>query len=416
MTKKITIIIVSVLMVVIIFAGGFFLGFNFTQTEKFFSGLISRSYASSGNVLTGQENTSVRDNQSTDISSIEETIDSVYSNALNKKTMQELISAAIEGVLSSLDDKYSDYFSPDEYSQIMDSFSGAMSGIGVVVTVNESGQIVIINVIEDSPAYEAGLKEQDAVTAVNGTSIEEMALDKVVAMIKGKEGTEVILTVFRPSENASTDYTIKRQRFYVPNFYTETLEDNILYIQYMDFQDKGAAKLEAELKNVMTKDTKGIILDLRNNLGGTLDDAVALCDIFLDSGTIVTVKGRTDNKDSYQEFNAKEGIYTAIPVVVLINGYSASASELAAGAFRDLDRATLIGEKSYGKGTVQIFNDLHDGSGIKYTTAKYYLPSGETIDRTGIKPDIEVVLTPEDTEDVQLNRAIEELNKYSNPT
>ncbi len=409
MTKKIAIVIVSVLMAVIIFAGGFLLGFNFTRAEDFFSGLAGKSPANSEKNTTSKANANGQDVQSADISSIEETINNVYANSINKKTMQELISAAIEGVLASLEDKYSDYFPSGEYSQIIESFSGTMSGIGVVVTVNENGQVIIVNVIEGTPAAKAGLKEQDIITAVNGTSIEGMALDQVVAMIKGEEGTEVTLTIFRPGENTSTDYTIKRQRFYVPNFYTETLEDNLLYIQYMDFQDSGAAKLEEKLKELITDDTEGIILDLRNNLGGTLDDAVALSDIFIDSGTIVTVKGRSDNKDSYQEFKAKSGIYTSIPMVVLINGYSASAAELAAGAFRDLNRATLIGEKSYGKGTVQILNELSDGSGIKYTTAKYYLPSGETIDGIGIEPDITVVQTPEDTEDLQLNRAIEEL-------
>ncbi len=411
MTKKIAIVIISVFMAVIIFAGGFLLGFNFTHTEKFFSGLISRSYASSENILTGQESANLQDSRNADISSIEETIDNVYANALNKKTMQELISAAIEGVLSSLDDKYSDYFSSDEYSRIIDSFSGTMSGIGAKVSVNESGQVIIVNVIEDTPASRISLKEKDVITAVNGTSIEGMALDQVVAMIKGEEGTEVVLKIFRPSENKSMDYKIKRQWFYVPNFYTEILEDNILYIQYSDFQEDGAAKLEEKLKDIITEDTESIILDLRNNLGGTLNDAVELCDIFIDSGTIVTVKGRSDNKDSYQEFKAKKGIYASIPMIVLINGYSASAAELTAGALRDLKRATLIGGKSYGKGTVQIFNDLHDGSGIKYTTAKYYLPSGETIDGIGIEPDIELILTPEDAEDTQLNKAIEELTK-----
>ena len=196
-------------------------------------------------------------------------------------------------------------------------------------------------------------------------------------------------------------------------FMTSILEENIVYIQYADFQEKGAQKLEEKLKTMVNEQTTGIILDLRNNLGGILDDAVGLCDLFLDSGTVVTVKGRNNYKDSFEEFKAKQGGYTKIPMIVLINGYSASASELTAGALKDLGRAKLIGEKSYGKGTVQILEMLSDGSGLKFTTAKYYLPSGVTIDGTGIQPDIMVVLKPEDTEDLQLNKALEEIKKMA---
>ncbi|OQA20795.1 MAG: putative CtpA-like serine protease [Actinobacteria bacterium ADurb.Bin346] len=411
MIKKIAITAAAVLMAVIIFAGGFILGFNFTRAGSIFSELTGKNTLSSSSNNTNQADAAARESRNTAIRSISETIDHVLASAINKKTLQELVSAAIEGMLGSLDDKYADYFSPEDYSKIMDSYSGTMSGIGVVVTADENGQVVIVNVIENTPASEKGLKEKDIITAVNGTSTKDIALDQVVAMIKGKEGTEVIITVFRPSENKNIDYTIKRQRFYVPNFFVKTLKDNILYIQYIDFQNNGSAKLEEKLKDVINDDTSGIILDLRNNLGGTLDDAVGLCDIFLDGGTIVTVRGRSNNKDSFEEFKAKSGIYTSLPMAVLINSYSASAAELAAGAFRDLGRAILIGEKSFGKGTVQVLNELPDGSGIKFTTAKYYLPSGATIDGTGIEPDIKVVASPEDTDDLQLNRAVEELKK-----
>jgi carboxyl-terminal processing protease len=169
--------------------------------------------------------------------------------------------------------------------------------------------------------------------------------------------------------------------------------------------------MDKELKKIIDGGAKGIILDLRNNLGGTVIDAVDLCDLFLDSGVIVTVKGRSNNKESFEEFLAKDGGYTEIPMIVLINGYSASASELTAGALKDNNRAVLVGEKSFGKGTVQVLERLSDGSGIKFTTAKYYLPSGVTIDGVGVQPDILVPLTPEDKEDLQLNRAIEEIKK-----
>jgi len=413
MTKRVIIIFVSVFLAAVLFAGGFVLGFNITGVGNFFSRL-NRDVTGT---TQGDSQVQVKPDSPTDLKaearSISDTIDFIENNAIKKKTRQELITAAIEGMLSSLDDKYAEYFPKDEYSKIMDSYSGTTSGIGIVVTVNDKKQVIIVNTIEDTSAFEEGLQAGDIITGVNGVSVEGLALEKVVSMIKGEEGTTVNITILRPSENKNMDFTVERRRFYVPNFYASILEETVVYVQYADFQDQGAQKLEEKLKTMINEQTTGIILDLRNNLGGILDDAVGLCDLFLDSGTVVTVKGRKDNKDSFEEFTAGKGGYTNIPMIVLINGYSASASELAAGALKDLGRARLIGEKSFGKGTVQILEMLPDGSGLKFTTAKYYLPSGVTIDGTGIQPDIIVVLKPEDTEDLQLNKALEELKKMA---
>jgi carboxyl-terminal processing protease len=189
------------------------------------------------------------------------------------------------------------------------------------------------------------------------------------------------------------------------------LEENIAYIQYIGFQDSGAAFLDSELERLIDEGAEAVIFDLRNNLGGTLDDAVDVCDLFLNEGAIATVRGRTGNDERVDEYFARDGKYTEIPIVVLINGFSASASELVAGALRDNNRALLIGETSFGKGTVQVIHELSDGSGLKFTTAKYFLPSGVSIDGVGVIPDIEVELTPEDTEDLQLDRALEEIKK-----
>ena len=411
MTKKVIIIFVSVFMAAVLFAGGFVLGFNITGVGDFFSrftgGVAGTTQTDSQGPAQAQTDSSASLDAET--KSISDTIGFISANAITVKTRQELVTAAIEGMLSSLDDKHAEYFPKDEYSKIMDSYSGTTSGIGIVVTVNDKQQIIIVNTIEDTSAFEKGLKAGDIITGVNGTNVEGVALEKVVALIKGQEGTTVKITVFRTSENKNISFDVERRRFYVPNFYASILEENIVYIQYADFQDQGAQKLEEKLKTMVNGQTTGIILDLRNNLGGILDDAVGLCDLFLDSGTVVTVKGRNNYKDSFEEFKAEKGGYTKIPMIVLINGYSASASELTAGALKDLGRATLIGEKSYGKGTVQILEMLSDGSGLKFTTAKYYLPSGVTIDGTGIQPDITVVLKPEDTVDLQLNKALEEI-------
>lgn len=413
MTKRILIVFVSVFLAVVIFTGGFVLGFNITGVGDFFSKLTRDFTGSTQNDSQVQVRSDSSGIPEIEAKSISDTIDFIEKNAIKKKTREELITAAIEGMLSSLDDKYAEYFPKDEYSKIMDSYSGTTSGIGIVVTVNDKKQVIVVNTIEDTSAFEEGLKAGDIITGVNGISVDGLALEKVVSMIKGEEGTTVQITVLRPSENKNIDFMVERRRFYVPNFYASMLEENIVYIQYADFQDQGAQKLEEKLKTIVNEQTKGIILDLRNNLGGILDDAVGLCDLFLDSGTVVTVKGRNNNKDSFEEFKASKGGYTNLPMIVLVNGYSASASELAAGALRDLGRAQLIGEKSFGKGTVQILEMLPDGSGLKFTTAKYYLPSGVTIDGTGIQPDIIVVLKPEDKEDLQLNKALEEIKKMA---
>ncbi len=413
MTKKVIIIFISVFLAVILFAGGFALGFNTTAVENFIAELTGGATVTTQNDNQAQVPSDSSVTSEAETKSISDTINFIAANAITVKTRQELVSAAIEGMLSILDDKHAEYFPKDEYSKIMDSYSGTTSGIGIVVTVNDKQQIIIVNTIEDTSAFEEGLKAGDIITGVNGTNVEGVALEKVVSMIKGQERTKVKITVFRTSENKNISFDVERRRFYVPNFYASKLEENIVYIQYADFQDQGFQKLEEKLNTMVDGQTTGIILDLRNNLGGILDDAVGLCDLFLDDGTVVTVKGRNNYKDSFEEFKAIKGGFTNIPMIVLINGYSASASELTAGALKDLGRATLIGEKSYGKGTVQILEMLPNGSGLKFTTAKYYLPSGVTIDGTGIQPDIIVVLKPEDTEDVQLNRALEEIKKMA---
>jgi carboxyl-terminal processing protease len=409
MKKSVLISVFSVIFAAVIFAGGFVLGYTF-ENSSFLPGFFNNLSLSNESDSVSQQSTV---SKNSDIESIVEAFDFISANSLSQKTGKELKQAAVEGMLASLEDKHSDYFNTEEYKQIMESYSGTMSGIGVVVTPTESNEVLIINVIEGTPAFEKGLKAEDVITAVNGTNIKDKSIDEVVSMIKGKENTEVKLTIFRKSENKSYDFMIIRKKFYVPNFFVKNLEGNIVYIQYIDFQEKGAQNLGEKLNQLINDDTKGIIVDLRNNLGGSLDDAVNFCDLFLDSGVIVTVKGRTDFKDDVKEFSAKPGTYADIPMVVLINGYSASASELTAGALKDLGRAVLVGENSFGKGTVQILNQLPDGSGIKFTTAKYYLPSGITIDGKGIAPDVEVGLTEKDTVDVQLNKALEEVKKLA---
>ena len=400
----------SIVGLIIIFAAGFWMGSDFSDRFNF-------SLQKAGQMLllndTGETQTTNGSKDSPlSIKALEETIDSVSKEALISKTKQELVKAAINGILDSLDDSHSEYFTKEQYSKIIESYQGIMTGgIGVVVTLNDEEKVEVVNVIKGSPSSKLDIRQGDIIMKVDGESIAGISLEETVSKIKGPADTSVTITFFRPSDNKTFDLEIKRGTFSVPNFSNEVIEGTIAYIQYFEFHENGAKELEKEIDSLITQGAKGIILDLRNNLGGTLDDAVYLCDLFLDDGIIVTVKGRSDGSDSFEEFKAKNDKYIDIPMVVLINEYSASASELTAGAFKDHKRAMLIGEKSYGKGTVQILHLLPDGSGIKFTTAKYFLPSGESIDGTGIIPDISVKLDADSETDVQKERAIEEIKK-----
>ena len=280
--KSVLKIIIAVVVVVVIFAGGFLLGFNFISLK---AGIFQSGLNKSAETNAGE--TSAVSGDILSIKSIEDTINLVLSNALNIKTKNELISAAIRGVIDSLGDKYADYFPRDEYNRILDSYSGTMSGIGIVVTTDDKGQVIVVKTIADSPASKKGIKEGDVIIAVEGKDIKNMTLDTVISLIRGKEGTDVNITVFRSSDNNNLDFKITRERFYVPNYYAKVLEGSIVYIQYIDFQENGAKQMDKELKKIIDGGAKGIILDLRNNLGGVVVDAVDLCDLFLDKGVLI---------------------------------------------------------------------------------------------------------------------------------
>ncbi|MGM0365330.1 MAG: S41 family peptidase [Actinomycetota bacterium] len=407
MFKKLVIKIIAILVAVIfVFSTGFWLGINFYTFKDF-----TDSSASSLMEVTDRQDSGQREDQPFSLKPLEEAIELITSSSIYDPEKEELLRYAIEGMLEGLGDRHAEYFTQEEYEQIMESYSGTMSGIGVVVTLDEDEKVVIVNVIEGTPAQQEGLKEQDIITEVEGEPIQGFSLEKVVSMIKGEEGTSVNLTIYRPSQRESFEIDITRQRFYIPNIFAEMLEDDIGYIQYIGFQRQGAQKLNQEIEELVDSGASGLILDLRNNLGGILNDAVDVCDVFLDEGTIVTVEGRNGDSKSISTFEAKKGGYTEIPLVVLINGFSASASELAAGALKENGRATLVGETSFGKGTVQTIQELSDGSGLKFTTAKYFLPSGRSIEGRGIIPDVSIALDMEAEEDLQLEKALETIKE-----
>ena len=400
MKRIIIAVIVSIVIIIFTFSTGLWLGINYEPFKVFISDIYKGSTAEYATKGTGNDFS---------VEPIEETIDLISNNALEKKSKEELLKTAIDSILSAIDDEYTEYFTVEEYERIIESFSGTMSGIGVVVTVDDEGQVVVVMTLEDTPAYRAGITEGDIITEVNNIEIRDMALENVVAMIKGEEGTTVDLKVFKPLDDNTIELTITRERFHIPNLISEMLEGNIGYIWYYAFQDMGAQQLDDEIRKLIDDGAEGIILDLRYNLGGVVTDAIEVCDLFLDEGIIVTIKGRSEDKDITDEYIAGEGKYSEVPLVVLINEFSASASELVAGALKDNDRAVLIGERSHGKGVVQVIYELSDGSGIKFTTARFFLPSGMFVQGAGIEPDILVELEPDSEEDLQLNKAVEEM-------
>lgn len=409
MKKNVLRVVIVIIVVIFTFSTGLWVGINFDSFKGYLLKIKQNNTSedSSNGGIPGNISGSITSEFS--IKPIEEAIDLISGSALVERSKEELLKAAIEGILLVLDDKYTEYFTAEEYKKIMESYSGTMSGIGIIVTLDNEGRIVVVRTLSDTPACRAGIVEGDIITEVDGMDIKDMALEKVVAMIRGKEGTKVNLKIYRPEDDNIIEVTVTRARFDVPNLISDIFEEDIGYIQYFDFQNKGVQQLDREIQKLIDGGAKGVILDLRNNPGGVLDDAVEVCDLFLDEGIIVTIRGRMENKERIDKYFARKGKYTEIPLVILINEFSASASELVAGALRDNNRAILVGERSYGKGVVQVIYELTDGSGIKFTTAKYFLPLGSFIDGVGIEPDILVKLEPDATEDLQLNKAIEEI-------
>jgi len=409
MKKYVLRVVISLVVVIFVFSTGLWIGinYNFFKEYLFNTGQNNITEDNDNGGMLEDITDSIADRFS--IKPVEEVMDLVSENSLVKKSKEVLLRAALEGILSVLDDRHAEYFTAEEYKNFLESYSGTTSGIGVVVSFDDEGQVVIIRVLENTPAYGAGIMEGDIITEVGGIDIEDMDLEKIVMMIKGKEGTEVDLKIYRPSEDSIIEVTVTRAKFDIPNLVSDIFEEDIGYIWYYDFQIGGSKQLDREIQKLIESGARGLILDLRNNLGGAWDDAIEVCDLFLNKRKIVTIKGRTNDKERIDEYIAGKGKYTEIPLVVLINGFSASASELVAGALKENNRAILIGERSYGKGVVQALYQLSDGSGIKFTTAEYFLPSGLSIEGVGLNPDIVVELEQDATEDVQLDKAIEEI-------
>ncbi len=317
----------------------------------------------------------------------------------------DLVYGAIEGSLKTLDDDYTRFVSPDVAALLREDYGGAVEGIGAFVNENDDGLVEIVAPIEGQPAELVGLLPGDIVLEVDGQSVVGQGFYEVIAKIRGPRGTDVVLTIGRPSTQETLEFTITRARFEVPIVEAEMLADNIAYVQLNEFSATANEQLTAAVSELLAQSPTGLIFDLRNNPGGLLAQSVQVADLFLDGGVVLYQR---DNQGGEREFTAVSGqIAESIPLVVLVNEASASASEIVAGAIQDNERGTLIGVTTFGKGSVQLLHELSDGSELRVTIARWYTPNDNSINKLGITPDIEVVQDFESEEDEQLQRAVE---------
>ncbi len=302
---------------------------------------------------------------------------------------KQLIEAAINGMLTSLD-PHSSYLNVDDYKYMTEQTKGKFGGLGIEITM-DNGVVKIVSPIDDTPAAKAGLKAGDYITDINGETVIGQTLNDVVNKLRGKVGSRVKVTIRRINKKPFT-VTLKRAEIKVQSVKSEIKDEDILYIRISSFNEELDKSVEKAVKNAQKKlknKLAGIVIDVRNNPGGLLDQAIGVSDLFLEQGEIVSTRSR--NVEDTVKFSATAGdIAKGLPIVVIINEGSASASEILAGALQDHHRAVVIGEKSFGKGSVQTVVQLPNGAGMRLTTARYYTPSGRSIQAKGIEPDIVV--------------------------
>ncbi len=327
--------------------------------------------------------------------------------------MQHVTYAAIQGVLNTLGDQYTAFIEPQAASIIAEDATGEFEGIGAFVNMDETGTVEIVGVFEDGPAEEAGVLEGDRVLEVDGTSIVGVSLYEAINLIRGPANSQVTLLVRREGVPELFEIVVTRARLEVPTIEVEMRDDDIGYIRLYEFNSTSSELVEEGLEELLAQEPQGIVFDLRGNPGGWLDQAVEVADLFLDDGTVVIERWSDGREQLLPPSGARPGdVGEEIPLVVLVNGGSASASEIVAGALQDRERAILIGELTFGKGSVQRPFTLSDGSELRVTIARWFTPNDREIHGQGLEPDIEVLFSEEDAEqdqDPQLDRAVEYL-------
>ena len=311
-------------------------------------------------------------------------------NSIRKNTgvtKKSLMQGALRGMMESLDDPHSVYFTKEEMRSFQEDIKGKYVGVGMVIQKKVGEPLTVVSPIEDGPAYKVGIKPKDKVIEIDGESTYNLTSEEASKRLKGKANTTVKVKVFREVNKMTKIFELKRETIELKYVKSKMLDGGIGYLRLTQFGDNVYPDMKKALEDLQTKGMKGLILDLRSNPGGELGQSIKIASMFIENGKIVSTRQKKGEESVY----TREGKYFGnFPMVVLINGGSASASEIVSGALKDHKRATLIGEKTFGKGSVQTLLPLPDGDGIKITIAKYYTPNGISIDGTGIEPDKKV--------------------------
>ena len=319
---------------------------------------------------------------------------------------KQILYGAISGMVKSLNDPYTIFLPPDDSKRFLEDVKGQFEGIGIEIGIKK-GQLQVISPLEGTPAQKAGLKAGDKILAVNGTSTADLTIEEAVNLIRGPKGTSVTLTIFRSDWEKPKEVTITRDIILIPSLKWELKDGEIAYLKIYQFSEKAIFDFDKVASQILNSPAKKIILDLRNNPGGYLEVAQDIAGWFVERGKIVAIEdfgGKRKNIEYKSKGNGKLGKY---PIIVLINQGSASASEILAGCLRDNLNVQLIGEKSFGKGSVQELKKLKDNSSLKITVAKWLTPKGELITDKGLEPDIKVEMESDEEKDLQLEKALE---------
>ncbi|MEH0020910.1 MAG: S41 family peptidase [Desulfobacter sp.] len=339
-------------------------------------------------------------------------LEEIEKNYVDEVDADELVHNAIRGMVGNLD-PHSSFMPPEAFGDLQDDTKGKFSGIGIVITMKE-GILTVVSPIEGTPAYKAGIQAGDIIIKIDDASTKDMALWEAVSRMRGPRHKEVVITVIRDGQTGPLTFSLKRDLIPITSVRSAMLSPGYGYLRITNFRMNTLEDVEKQLGRMEDEANglNGLVIDLRDNPGGLLDQAIKISDLFLDRGIIVSIKARL--KKNTQEFNAyPDTTDRNYPVVVLINGGSASASEIVAGALQDHSRALILGTPSFGKGSVQTMRPLKDGFGLKYTIARYYTPSGRSIQAKGIVPDIEVAqgtLVKKDQKASAFDRMMKEKN------
>lgn len=367
--------------------------------------MVANVFAGGIGVYSGANNSVLGSNAGKTLSkmnALRSYIDEYYMEEVGE---EELADGIYKGMLESLNDPYSCYYTEEEYNSLMEDSSGMYCGIGASVTQDiDTGVISIVTPFQGGAAADAGIQSGDIVSKVDGEDVTGMDLDDVVAMMKGEEGTTVEVEFYLSKKEEYKTFTLERKEVEVPTVAYEMKEDNIGYIAVSAFDEPTDEQFISAVKDLEEQGMKSMIVDLRNNGGGMLTSVVNMLDYLLPKGSeIVSTKDKYGKGETYK---ATSEHAFELPIVVLINGNTASASEVFSGAIQDYELGTLVGTTSFGKGIVQSVIPLNDGTAIKLTTSYYYTPKGRNIHGTGIEPDVEVTLDAKDTKDTQYNQAV----------